>query len=91
MAGQNILAFFSDLLLRVIPSPEIWGFILLAGFSGYMILRKFPMSAGSFVGMILVLNIASVIGGNFELLRSILWGISGAAVFLGWWKFIGKQ
>lgn len=90
MAGDSILQFFSDLLLRVIPSPEIWGFILFATFAGYMILRKFPMSAGGYVVMILVIGLSSMVGGNFGIIQSMLWAVSGATFFLALWNFIRR-
>ncbi len=91
MPTQNLLQIISDLLLGVIPSPELWGVILVALFASYMMLRKFPASAGGHIAMILILALVSMVGGVFEVLRIAMFAISGGVFFLGLWQFMGKR
>ena len=87
----NLLDIISESLLSTVPSPEFWGIILVIVFSGYMIMRKFPMSASGHISIILIIALVSMVGGVFELIRSIMWAISGGVFFLGLWKFIGQR
>jgi len=41
MAGQSLVEFISRLLLGVMPSPELWGFLLLIVFIVYMTIKSF--------------------------------------------------
>lgn len=91
MAGESILEFLSDLLLRVIPSPELWGLFLVVVFAAYMMLRKFPASASGHISMILILSLVSMVGGVFDVLRVVMFAISGGVFFLGIWNFMGKR
>lgn len=93
MAGQSILQFLSDLLLRVIPSPELWGLLLVMIFAAYMFWRKFPASASGHISMILILALAApgMVGGAFDVLRIVMFAISGGVFFLGIWNFMGKR
>ena len=91
MAGQSILQFLSDLLLRVIPSPEIWGLLLVVFFAAYMMFRKFPASASGHISMILILSLVSMVGGVFDVLRIVMFAVSGGVFFLGIWNFMGKR
>lgn len=91
MAGQSILQFLSDLLLRVIPSPEIWGLFLVVIFAAYMVFRKFPASASSHISMILILSLVTMVGGVFDILRIVMFAVSGGVFFLGIWNFMGKR
>lgn len=91
MAGQSILYFLSDLLLRVIPWPEAWGLILILIFAGYMTIKKIPASAVAHISMILVLGLVSIgVGGSIETIRLVLFGISGASVIAGILHVAGK-
>ena len=90
MATASLIDIISELLLSVLPSPEMWALILIIVFSGYMILRKFPMSASGHISIILVIGLVSMVGGVFEVLRSIMWAISGAVFVLGLWKIINR-
>jgi len=89
-SDYSILGFISNLLLSVLPSPEIWGLLLILVFASYMVFRKFPMSASTHISMILIIALISV-GGIFELLQSVMWAISGGTFFLGLWNFVGKR
>lgn len=91
MAGQSILQFLSDLLLRVIPSPEVWGFFLVIIFLSIMILKKFPDSGMAHISLILILSMVSMVGGVFDIFRIILYAVSGGVFFLGIWNFMGKR
>ena len=91
MARQSLVEFISGLLLSVIPSPELWGFLLVIVFAIYMTWRKFPASASGLIAMILVISMVSVTGDSFNILRLIMTGVSGATFFLGLWNFIGKR
>lgn len=91
MAGASLIELISQILLSVIPSPELWGLILISVFSIYMVFRKFPMSASGHITIILVIALVSMVGGVFELIRSVMWAISGGVFFLGIWKFIGQR
>ena len=91
MAGAGLLEFISDLLLSVIPSPELWGMLLLMVFVAYMFWRKFPASASSAIGIVLVISLTAMVGGVFEMLRSIMWAISGGVFLLGLWNYVGKR
>lgn len=96
-ADYSILGFISQLLLSVIPSPEIWGILLVLVFAGYMAFRKFPMSASGHISMILVLSLAGtastagVVGGVFDLIKVVMIAVSGGVFFLGLWNFMGKR
>jgi len=91
MAGQSLVEFISGLLLGVMPSPELWGFLLLIVFIVYMTIKKFPMSVSGFIAMILVISMVEITGDAFGVLKSILWAVSGATFFLGLWNVIGKR
>lgn len=87
----GLLDVISQILLSLVPSPEFWGLILISIFTSYMVWRKFPMSASGHISIILVIALVSMVGGVFELIRSVMWAISGAVFFLGLWNFIGKR
>lgn len=91
MAGQSILQFLSDLLLRVMAWPEAWGIILILIFAGYMALKKFPASSVAYISMILIVGLVSMgIGGSIETMRLVLYAISGASVIAGILHIAGK-
>ncbi len=87
----SLIDIISQLLLGVLPSPEVWGVILISVFAGYMVLRKFPASVSGHISIILIIAMVSMVGGIFELLRSVMWALSGGVFFLGLWQFIGKR
>lgn len=91
MAGVPLIELISEILLSAIPSPEIWGLLLISVFAGYMVFRKFPMSASGHITIILIIALVSIVGGVFELIRSVMWAISGGVFFLGIWQFIGRR
>jgi len=90
-ADYSILGFISNLLLTILPSPELWGLLLVIVFAGYMIFRKFPASASGHISMILILSLVSMVGGVFDVLRIAMFAISGGVFFLGIWNFMGKR
>lgn len=91
MAGVPVVEFIADFLIGVFPSAEAWGLALIGVVAAYLIVRRVPLSASVHVGMILVLGIASLIGGVFESVRILLFALSGGLFFLGLWTFIGKR
>lgn len=91
MAGISVIDFISEMLLSVLPSPEIWAIFLVTVFAGYMVMRKFPMSASGHISIILIIALVSMVGGIFELLRSVMWAMSGGVFFLGLWQFAGRR
>jgi len=88
--GYGILEFISGLLLKVIPSPELWGMLLFIVFAAYMTFRKFPMSAGGHIGFILIISLAGI-GGVFGLLQTFMYAISGGVFLLGLFSFMSKS
>lgn len=91
MAGQPIIEFIADFLIKVFPSAEMWGLALLGVVAAYFVMRRVPLSASGLLGMILILGLATFLGGIFEVFRILLFAMSGAIFFLGAWNFIGKR
>jgi len=91
VAGQDVIEFIAEFLIKVFPSAEAWGLALLGVVIAYFIVRRVPLSASVHLGMILVLGVATLIGGVFEALRILLYAFSGGVFFLGLWNFIGKR
>ncbi len=91
MAGQPIIEFIAEFLIDIFPSAEAWGLVLIGITVAYFIMRRVPLSASVHLGMILVLGVATLIGGVFEALRILLYAFSGGLFFLGLWNFIGKR
>ena len=91
MATATLLEVFSVFLLSTFPSPEFWGIVLVIVFASAMMWKKFPASASGHIGMLLILSLVSMVGGVFDVLRVVMFAISGGVFFLGLWTFIGKR
>lgn len=91
MAGQTLVDFFSGFLIDVLPSPVLWGLGILLVAAAYLVWKRAPLSAVSHIVFLMVLALVTVIGGVFELMRAILYAVSGVVFFLGLWQFIGKR
>jgi len=90
-ADYSLIGFISQLLLSIMPSPELWGLVLVIVFAVYMMFRKFPASASGHISMILILAFGTMLGGVFDILRVVMFAISGGVFFLGIWNFMGKR